>query len=296
MSPYAEKIRLMLAYADIQWQSCIVPPMPPRPTLDPLLAGYRRIPVAQIGADIFCDTRIIAEEIARTANKPELSYLSAAREESEFATYVNETLFMPIVQSSNPPTVLRKLITQYWPWQIFKLLKDRAGVGKTSQLPPVRSAQRKEIINDYKEQLESKSAKSAFLFGEQPTIADFAAYHPVWFANETQPKDFLQDHPQAKDWQTRMSQFSKPAQSRIKKAELFTLTKQATPREVPESYKKASNLGKPVSISPSDYALDATSGTLVGEDEQRWIISRESQEFGTIHVHFPKHGYQLTVS
>ena len=53
-SPYAEKIRLMFGYTGLRWHSVISPPMPPRPNLDPLTGGYRRIPVAQKGADLFC--------------------------------------------------------------------------------------------------------------------------------------------------------------------------------------------------------------------------------------------------
>lgn len=52
-SPYAEKIRLMFGLTGTRWQSLIAPVQPPRPSVDPLTGGYRRIPVAQIGADIF---------------------------------------------------------------------------------------------------------------------------------------------------------------------------------------------------------------------------------------------------
>ena len=33
MSPFSEKIRAMLGYADVSWQSCITREMPPRPLL-----------------------------------------------------------------------------------------------------------------------------------------------------------------------------------------------------------------------------------------------------------------------
>jgi len=72
-SPFSEKIRLMLGYCNVSWQSMISPPMPPREIVDPLAGGYRRLPVAQVGADIFCDTRIITAEIADMTAKPELS-------------------------------------------------------------------------------------------------------------------------------------------------------------------------------------------------------------------------------
>ena len=65
MSPFSEKIRLMFGYAGLAWQSLPCPEMPPRPTVDPLSGGYRRIPIAQVGADIFCDSRLISAEIAR---------------------------------------------------------------------------------------------------------------------------------------------------------------------------------------------------------------------------------------
>ena len=64
-SPYSEKIRLMFGMTNTRWLSLSSPMRPPRPNLDPLTGGYRRIPVAQIGADIFCDTSLIAGEVAR---------------------------------------------------------------------------------------------------------------------------------------------------------------------------------------------------------------------------------------
>ena len=60
-SPYAEKVRLMFGVTNSEWQSLLSPPWPPRPNVDPLAGGYRRIPVAQCGADIFCDSAVIAE-------------------------------------------------------------------------------------------------------------------------------------------------------------------------------------------------------------------------------------------
>lgn len=72
MSPFSEKIRAMLGYAGLGWQSVTVREMPPRPKLELLTGGYRKIPVAQIGADVFCDTRTIDREIAALGNKPEL--------------------------------------------------------------------------------------------------------------------------------------------------------------------------------------------------------------------------------
>lgn len=61
LSPFSTKIRAMLGQAGLDWRSAITREMPPRPVLEVLAGGYRKIPVAQIGADVFCDTRVIAE-------------------------------------------------------------------------------------------------------------------------------------------------------------------------------------------------------------------------------------------
>ena len=68
-SPYAEKVRLMAGYLGVPWHSVDVPIQPPRETLALLAGGYRRIPVAQIGADVYCDTALISEQIDSLADK-----------------------------------------------------------------------------------------------------------------------------------------------------------------------------------------------------------------------------------
>lgn len=296
ISPYSEKIRLMLDYAEIDWQSSIVPPMPPRPTLDPFLGGYRRIPVAQIGADLFCDTRLIATEIATLSAKPELSFETAPKEASDFATATNDNVFMPIVQGAVPSKVLKQLITQYWPWQIVGLLKDRAQVGKTSKLAPMRSAERKTRVEDFKHQLENSLNDNQFIFGDTPTIADFAAYHLVWFAKVTRPGEFLTNSPNAQQWRQRMSDFRRGQSTKINKQRLFAQTKNSDPREPSQQQLADKDSGKQVIIRPSDYADDSTSGVLIGADNERWIIAKETPEFGAVHVHFPKHGYELELN
>ncbi|HBC20217.1 MAG TPA: glutathione S-transferase family protein, partial [Alcanivorax sp.] len=43
LSPFSEKVRAMLGYAGLDWQSVTVREMPPRPMLAPLAGGYRKI-------------------------------------------------------------------------------------------------------------------------------------------------------------------------------------------------------------------------------------------------------------
>ena len=58
-SPFAEKVRLIMGYKKLSWQGVTIPMVMPKPDLMPLTGGYRRTPVLQIGADIYCDTALI---------------------------------------------------------------------------------------------------------------------------------------------------------------------------------------------------------------------------------------------
>ena len=72
-SPFSEKVRVMLGVKGLSWRSVIQPVIMPKPELVPLTGGYRRIPVLQIGADVYCDTQCIMAEIERRHARPPVS-------------------------------------------------------------------------------------------------------------------------------------------------------------------------------------------------------------------------------
>ena len=57
-SPFAEKARLLLGFKGLSWHSVMIPPVMPKPDLTALTGGYRRTPVLQVGADIYCTPRL----------------------------------------------------------------------------------------------------------------------------------------------------------------------------------------------------------------------------------------------
>src|SRR5882724_6141516 len=71
-SPFAEKIRLIMGFKKLQWGSVIIPNMMPKPDVVALTGGYRKTPFLQIGADIYCDTALIADVIESLAPAPSL--------------------------------------------------------------------------------------------------------------------------------------------------------------------------------------------------------------------------------
>ena len=58
-SPFSEKVRALLGYKQVSYRMVDIPMIMPRPYVIPLTGGYRKTPVLQIGADIYCDTALI---------------------------------------------------------------------------------------------------------------------------------------------------------------------------------------------------------------------------------------------
>ena len=72
MSPFAEKIRLIFGFKNLHWSSVLIPNIMPKPDLTALTGGYRKTPVLQIGADIYCDTALIADVLEEHSPHPTL--------------------------------------------------------------------------------------------------------------------------------------------------------------------------------------------------------------------------------
>ncbi len=293
ISPFSEKIRLMLSYTGIAWQSVIVPPMPPRKHLDDLLGGYRRIPVMQQGRDIFCDTRLICDEIAHTYGADHLSYSRCEAQIRHFVERTNTQVFLAVAESAQPRAILPKLLTQYWPWQVVAMIRDRAKIAKQSKVGRSRSAQRRQILDDWRTELEERLSQTDYLYDDRPTLADFAAYHVAWFAQQTQTGHFLSPASAAGKWQSKMKAYESETPAASQWHQISDSIAELKPRVINDQQRVDSLINAEVNIGPNDYALDRVQGVLVGADDQRWIIAREHEDLGTVHVHFPKTGFEL---
>src|SRR5215468_5089915 len=77
ISPYSEKVRVGLGLKGLAWGSVEIPVIMPKPDLTALTGGYRKAPVLQIGADIYCDSQLIMRELERRHPTP--SFYPAGR-------------------------------------------------------------------------------------------------------------------------------------------------------------------------------------------------------------------------
>ena len=100
MSPFSEKLRLLLGRLNLQWGSVDVSAQPPRPGLDELVKGYRRIPVLQIGADVFCDTRIAYDALMALVPRNQMCEFSTAFAESRLIEFAEGPVFFSAISNS----------------------------------------------------------------------------------------------------------------------------------------------------------------------------------------------------
>lgn len=294
MSPFSEKIRLMCGHLDLEWQSVISPESPPRPIVEPLAGGYRRIPVAQAGADIFCDTRLICAEIAATSGRPELGPAAGSEANKAMAVKFESEIFWAAAGSIPARRVLRKLFSDLSFLHALRFLKDRVGLARhanTELVPPKLAV---ELFAGHLESLEEMLADGQpYLTGDSPVYLDFAAYHTLWFQVAVGDIPVPAGLVRVKDWYRRMTDFGHGRVREVGAEDAFAAARDQQPRSVPPELATDPKIGTQVSVQPDDYGLDATAGVLVGLDQTRLIVARETADLGLLHVHFPRQGFKL---
>src|ERR1700693_6088985 len=102
-SPFSEKIRLVLGYKNLAWKAVIIPRIMPKPDVVALTGGYRRTPVLQIGADIYCDTALICDVLEHRQPSPTLHPPGSKGADRIIAQWADSTLFWAAMGYSFSP-------------------------------------------------------------------------------------------------------------------------------------------------------------------------------------------------
>jgi glutathione S-transferase len=298
VSPFAEKIRAMLAFKKIAWQSVRIPMMMPKPDLVALTGGYRRTPVLQTGADIWCDTALIARVLERLAPRPSLYPYGdslAMQAASYFADNVMFNITVPI--GFQPGGGMIKLfLPDAGPEFLAAFGKDRAAM---RQGGTVRRGTLAECMANMRGLLPMIEAQLAqpYLFGAQPCIADFALYHvlwPVWKVADT--RALLAPFPKTEAFVARVAALGDGDSTEISAERALEIAKGAQPEAIarPEALETGGiALGETVAVMPVDYALDPVKGELLHCSASEIAVRRTDPRAGTVVVHFPRFGFQM---
>src|SRR5215831_522174 len=178
-SPFAEKVRVTLGVKQLAWQSVIIPNMMPKPDLMPLTGGYRKTPVLQVGADIYCDTQLILLELDKRAPKPPLLPVGQEGEARGIAMWIDRNIFWSAVG------VVMGAIGDQLP-EAFK--KDRSEFsGRAFDSDKLKAAAPMALEQTYAHlSLAEQMLRDGrpYLLGAAPSLVDCALYNPVWFLKE----------------------------------------------------------------------------------------------------------------
>ncbi len=290
-SPYAEKIRLMSGYLGLSWRSVEVPIQPPRETLALLAGGYRRIPVAQVGADIYCDTALISEQLLDLAEKP-------LADDNESAILLGEraeqhAFFAAIRQNSQWKTAIALTLKLGFKGMLA-FAKDRVSFAAGYAPAMLAPAQAKQVFEQYLHDLAAQLADEAFLGGDSPCLSDFRCYHPIFLAIAFRSVKVSHIPKVVAAWMARLENFGWGQVSTVSDLDALKIAKAASPLAISEESAMHPEVGEWVTVSPTDTGKVPVTGTLVGMDANCISLLRRSDNLGDVHVHFPRVGFECT--
>ena len=290
MSPYSEKIRLAFGLKGLSWRSVLISPVTPRPELMPLTGGYRRTPVLQVGADIYCDTQLILRTLERLHPMPSLFPGQSQGMAMALAWWWDRSTFLPAVG------LVASLNTGRFTPEFVEERKRFLGFALTDM--PANFTQYVQQLAAHLDWLLSILADGrAFLFGDAPSAADVTTYHTLWFIRQNGGGKTEQLLPIGRlaDWYERVGALGHGRPREMSATEALAIGRDARP-VVPDMAADGDPSGlKPgqrISVTPDDMGRDPVVGELVAANSQEIVLRRNDEIAGEIQVHFPRAGFE----
>ena len=295
-SPFSEKVRLILGYKNIAWQSVMIPRIMPKPDVVALTGGYRRTPFMQIGADIYCDTALISDELERRFPTPSLYPVGVPHGLVDtLAQWADTTLFWQgAVGYAFQPKSLAFMFADAPPEAAKTFAADRAAM--RAGAPRIGPAESAGALKVFLQRLDSMLESQPYLLSSTPSLADFSAYHPLWFVRRIEPiAAILATVKNVLPWMDRINAIGNGSATKFSGADAIALAS-STPihvTDLPWHDEHGIAAGTAVTITPLDYAFDAVAGELVIATANQLAIKRTDERAGEVIVHFPRVGYKL---
>ncbi|MGY3494271.1 glutathione S-transferase family protein [Bradyrhizobium sp. USDA 4502] len=292
-SNYSEKIRVALGVKSLEWGSVAIPPVLPKPNLVPLTGGYRRAPVLQIGADVYCDTRLILRELERRHNEPTFFPRGRVGLANAVAAWAEGPLFQSVrlyAWGTNHDLMPRELF------------EDRARM-RGLPIPSVASVEQAAARNAplVRAQLplveEMLCNGRPWLCGEQFSVADLAVYHALWFLTDRSERlaHELDRFESIRSWMSRVRSVGHGRPHPMTAESALEVARRSQPAPARASFRQPEDpeLGSIVEIRAVDYAKDSIVGKLTLLDEDEIVVSIENDLVGIVAAHFPRIGFEM---
>ena len=294
-SLFSEKARAMLNARGLPWRSVIIPMIMPRPDTIPLTGGYRRTPVLQVGADVYCDTALIAAYLDDKGSGPTFFPASSRLAAQTLARWVDTELFWAAVTLRFQASAV-SLFPNEEVANAFRADRAAFSQGATIRQVPLAEAlpRYQMVLAELEAQL---SDGRTYLFGSEWTIADFSVYHVLWLVHAGGGMaEMLASHPSVAVWYQRMNLFGAKPGEAMSGVDALTVAEQSTPAPIAHGTSDLSDVpfGTLVDVGPTDYGVMPSRGELLHCDTASIVIRREHERTGVVNVHFPRHGFGVT--
>jgi len=289
-SPFAEKIRSILGYKGMAWQSVEIPMIMPKPDYIALTGGYRKTPSLQVGADIYCDTRLIADVLEARQPDPSLFAAGGVGLNRVVETWADQHLFWPAV---------RFMFGKYGDKLPMEFHEDRAAMrgakanvqavlkGAPAALGQLQAelAYLEDMLSDGRD----------YLLGATPGLADFSAYHCVWsVCRAGKTREAVAPFERVNAWTERMMAIGHGDKSDLDAKAAIDIAAAATPAEIAVTEAiEGPALGAKVAVGSEDRVPEPVVGELVVSTGAEIAVRRQTDDMGEVVVHFPRLGYHV---
>ena len=299
-SPVAEKVRVALGIKGLSWRDVEIPRLPPKPMLTPLTGGYRRTPVMQIGADVYCDSQCIIRELDRRHPSP---------------------AFLP----SNDPGLIWSL-GRWTDGALFdlavKIVLGSAGEALPADFAEDRgrlymgpnwaeglkaaNAQLPHLVSQLRAPLSWLNAQLGdgrkFLLGNAPAAIDAQIYYVVWFVRGRWGGGpaMLSEFTDLVRWEDNVRAIGHGQPSAMTPEEAIeraTGLEPEGPSGVAPNDPQGLTPGMHVTINPDvDGGEQPVEGTVRSANAEVIAITRNEPTIGNLAVHFPRAGYRIAIA
>ena len=287
MSPYAEKVRLMMGLKSLSWRSVQIPIVMPKPDLTELTGGYRRTPTLQIGADIYCDTKMCALALERFQPEPSLfpgdpATVWGVSRWAETSFMMAVGVFLGSGGLFNDEFIEDR-----------KLMAPDVDFSKAKLIVPAKLMQLRSNLDRLEQQL---SDGRPYLLGETLSLADLSAYHAHRFIEVNKDTALLvAPLENMKAWLDRIAALGHGERSELDAKDAIAIARDATPESARESAPLPDGLaiGDSVVVMPEEPGSGTVPGELVASELHEFAIRRQSERAGELVVHFPREDYMV---
>jgi glutathione S-transferase len=296
-SPVAEKVRVGLGIKGLAWTSVEIPRIPPKPLLMPLTGGYRRTPVMQVGADIYCDSQCILREIERREPLPSFYPGGANGMAWGVSRWTDGELFELIIKlvlgaagDALPPDFAEDR------GRLYLGADWRDGLKRVeADLPHIASQVRAEF--GWMDQRLATGRR--FMLGDAPGLPDALTYYLVWFLRGrwSGGPEFLSEFPALETWETRVRAIGHGTVSEMNAEAALVVAQAAEPATAEQTDPRDPQglaPGMAVTIALDlDGGEEAVTGRVHAVSRETIAILRQDARVGRVCVHFPRAGYRV---